>query len=120
MKAIDRAHLDAVRQLALNTAFNDNKCHRAGSNPQMGSKRYSKSSFGSSLTRIIHEYRHSKRTTIVTQKAQHLSASVEGLPLTPTGLSLPVPAVPPTHELFGLTDLWSNLPAVLATMAGTP
>jgi len=36
-------------------------------------------------------------------KAEHFSANVEGLRLTPTGLSLPVPAVPPTHELFGLS-----------------
>ena len=50
------------------------------------------------------------------QKAEHFSANVEGLWLAPTGLSLPVPAVPPTHELFGLTSLWSKFPAVLATM----
>jgi hypothetical protein len=37
MKAIDRAHLDAVRQFALDTAIANNKGHGFGSNSKMGS-----------------------------------------------------------------------------------
>ena len=36
MKAIHRAHLDAVRQFALNTAFKNNKGHESGSNSKNG------------------------------------------------------------------------------------
>lgn len=37
MKAINRADLDAVRQFALDTAFNHNKRHESGSDSEMGS-----------------------------------------------------------------------------------
>jgi hypothetical protein len=53
MKAIDRAHLDAVCQFALDTAIANNKSHSFGSNLKMGSQRYSKYSFGSSRKRFF-------------------------------------------------------------------
>jgi hypothetical protein len=37
MKAIDRAHLNTVRQFAFDTAFDNHKSHGPASNSKMGS-----------------------------------------------------------------------------------